>query len=417
MVYSFETSIRVFYQNGDLSRYLKELEDNISECIKGESEDYLLNVNEEEYIKYKVFEYKIEYLSIEFEQAYAEQKEEMIEAGMFPQDFYVYSGKSYPKMVIYFHIPINGNIDLIRYTPSTRIMWTKEMILKGNELVFKKIQFRDDIEATNREFERIVDDLRTMEGYLNKDIICFNNSLRGKIQSIFNSRKQELLKRKNLLSSLKIPIKKVDTGAKTFSIPTPNLRKKITIKPIVKEKGYSPEPTLDDDVYREILNVIHSMGKEFERKPSVYSNKSEEQLRDHFLMLLEPNFEGSATGETFNKKGKTDILLRYDNSNVFIAECKFWKGKVGYLKTIDQLLNYLTWRDSKSAVVIFVKNKELSNVIKIIESETETHSNYLGFVNKEDETWFNFRFHTNGDKNREIKLAIMLYHVPDIHSI
>jgi hypothetical protein len=60
--------------------------------------------------------------------------------------------------------------------------------------------------------------------------------------------------------------------------------------------------------------------------PSTYKNKGEEELRDHILLLLEPNFEGSATGETFNKSGKTDILLRYDGKNVFIGECKFWKG-------------------------------------------------------------------------------------------
>ena len=36
--------------------------------------------------------------------------------------------------------------------------------------------------------------------------------------------------------------------------------------------------------------------------------------------------EGQATGETFNAAGKTDILLRIDGKNVFIGECKFWKG-------------------------------------------------------------------------------------------
>jgi hypothetical protein len=82
----------------------------------------------------------------------------------------------------------------------------------------------------------------------------------------------------------------------------------------------------------------------------------EEHLRDHILMVLDPNFEyGSATGETFNKKGKTDILLRHDSSVAFVAECKFWGGEKVFHKTIDQLLNYLTWRDSKTAVIIFVQ--------------------------------------------------------------
>jgi len=33
--------------------------------------------------------------------------------------------------------------------------------------------------------------------------------------------------------------------------------------------------------------------------------------------------QGKATGETFNRARKTDILLREGDRNVFIAECKF----------------------------------------------------------------------------------------------
>lgn len=89
---------------------------------------------------------------------------------------------------------------------------------------------------------------------------------------------------------------------------------------------------------------------------SVYKDKGGEDLKDHVLLTLDPNFEfGSASGETFNKSGKTDIQLRYDSSVVFIAECKFWIGEKNYLATIDQLLGYLTLRDTKAPVVIFVR--------------------------------------------------------------
>jgi hypothetical protein len=60
-------------------------------------------------------------------------------------------------------------------------------------------------------------------------------------------------------------------------------------------------------------------------------------------------FKGQATGETFNFQGKTDILIRVEGKNVFIAECKFWKGEKALLATLDQLLSYLSWRDTKAA--------------------------------------------------------------------
>ena len=147
--------------------------------------------------------------------------------------------------------------------------------------------------------------------------------------------------------------------------------------------------------------------------PSVYIGKGEEDLRDHILMTLDPNFEfGSASGETFNKSGKTDIQLRYESSVVFIAECKFWSGEKNYFATIDQLLGYLTWRDTKASVIIFVKQKDFSAILKKVETESDKHPNFLSFVNMSDENWFNYRFHIPGDKNREVKLAIQLYHLP-----
>jgi hypothetical protein len=128
--------------------------------------------------------------------------------------------------------------------------------------------------------------------------------------------------------------------------------------------------------------------------------------------MLEPNFEGSATGETFNKTGKTDILLRHEGSNVFIGECKFWKGEKSFLATISQLLGYLTWRDSKAAVIMFVPNKEFSSVVETAKKAAPKHSNFLKYVDEKDETWFNYEFHLDGDRNRVVKLAVMLYHIP-----
>jgi hypothetical protein len=52
-----------------------------------------------------------------------------------------------------------------------------------------------------------------------------------------------------------------------------------------------------------------------ERNPKVFSNASEETVRDHYLVQLNGQYEGGATGETFNANGKTDILVR-DGSRV-----------------------------------------------------------------------------------------------------
>lgn len=107
-------------------------------------------------------------------------------------------------------------------------------------------------------------------------------------------------------------------------------------------------------MYDDVLTIIYQVGKSWEKKPSVYQGKDEESLRDLLLTFLETRYEGTtATGETFNKNGKTDILLKYvDGTNLFIGECKFWHGASEFSKAINQLFDrYLTWRDSKVALI------------------------------------------------------------------
>ncbi|MBX8827723.1 hypothetical protein HBA93_19140, partial [Ochrobactrum sp. SFR4] len=110
-----------------------------------------------------------------------------------------------------------------------------------------------------------------------------------------------------------------------------------------------------------------------ERSPSSFATMQEEDIRQHFLVQLNGHYEGKATGETFNAEGKTDILVRDEGRNIFIAECKFWRGDKGFSDTIDQLLGYLSWRDTKTAIMVFNRNKDMSNVLSKIRSLTESH--------------------------------------------
>jgi hypothetical protein len=75
-----------------------------------------------------------------------------------------------------------------------------------------------------------------------------------------------------------------------------------------------------------------------------------------------------------NKGGKTDILVKHtDGTNVFVAECKYWKGEGVLHETINQLFDrYLTWRDSKVAIVFFVTIKEFSRVLQTIRASVST---------------------------------------------
>jgi hypothetical protein len=405
------SNIRIFSEQ-DFFSVVAQTEANIRQTIDRENDDYILNVNQAQYTAHLADKYRMESITLLSDQVYATESEEPIRAEQHPGNFFVVSGKSYPRQVITFHIPYAGDKELLKIKPTQFIMWTQQLPVSENEILYSVTVFSDTAESVEREYQSFLSRIQQQLGYLQNDIAQFNLSLEGKIQSWFQTRKQQILARKNLVSSLSVPIRKASDTPKTFAVPAPNIRKKISAKPVVTEKGYMPDPAIDMTVYNEILNVINDVGVMFERLPSTYAEKGEEDLRDHILMNLEGRFEGTATGETFNKRGKTDILLRHENSNVFIGECKFWKGKKGYLDTISQLLEYLTWRDSKAAVIMFVRTKDISGVLKTVKEETPNHSNFLGYVDEATESWINYRFHINGDKNREVKLAVMLYHIP-----
>lgn len=84
-----------------------------------------------------------------------------------------------------------------------------------------------------------------------------------------------------------------------------------------------------------------------------------------------------------------------------------------YLNTIDQLLGYMCWRDTKAAVLIFNRNKDFSNVLNKIEQLTKEHKNYKKFLGKSKETQFRYIFTQPSDINREILITIMAFDIPN----
>src|SRR5258706_1340334 len=110
--------------------------------------------------------------------------------------------------------------------------------------------------------------------------------------------------------------------------------------------------------------------------------------------------------------GKRDILIRLEHSNVFIAECKFWAGAQRVRETIDQILDYLTWRDSKAAILFFVNRKEISPVLDQIVKAVSNHECFVKFRGKKCDSWFDFDFHLKTDTSRGVRLAVLCFHFP-----
>jgi hypothetical protein len=130
------------------------------------------------------------------------------------------------------------------------------------------------------------------------------------------------------------------------------------------------------------------------------------------LVPLNGYFEGAAAGETFNAEGKTDILIRVDGRNIFIAECKIWRGSQYLMEAIDQLFSYMTWRDTKSAITVFNRNKNFSAVLASIKETVGAHPQRKHGPRVEGETRFRYVFGHPKDSSREIIVTILAFDVP-----
>jgi hypothetical protein len=115
-----------------------------------------------------------------------------------------------------------------------------------------------------------------------------------------------------------------------------------------------------------------------ERSPSAFSGLDEEALRTHFQIPLNGKFQGMASGETFNAASKTDILIKHEDRILFVAECKFWKGAQSLTDAISQLLSYMTWRETKAAILLFNQNKNFSSVLDQIPGGLPNTRNLCG---------------------------------------
>ena len=173
---------------------------------------------------------------------------------------------------------------------------------------------------------------------------------------------------------------------------------------------FEPEPGISDEDYSAILDSIRSWARTVERLPETFAPMGEEALRDNVLVTLNNQF-GASSAEMFSRKGKTDILIQHGVGAIFISECKFWKGPKAFLEAVDQLLGYLVWRDTKAAIILFVRQTNVTEVAMKAENAAADHPRFKRAEPKIAEAPI-VVLHHEGDLTREIRVALMIVPIP-----
>jgi len=274
------------------------------------------------------------------------------------------------------------------------------------KMLFPQNKFQPEV--VNQEIEKYFYSLERYVSWINNDVEKHNEQLKFEITKQVKERREKLGEIQKTIELLNIPIVKRDDAPDITELP---IQRKV-IEPLPSKRQSSPEYGISESTYDHILNVIHHEGISFERTPVTFAVHDEEELRDILLAHLNSHFKGQATGETFRKKGKTDICIEFENRAAFVAECKLWKGRKGLHETVDQLLGYLTWRDVKAALVLF--NKDVAGFKQIQEKVLEILKEHPNCINAEllpENSEWRIVLRSKEDPERFITVRVFLFNL------
>ena len=238
-------------------------------------------------------------------------------------------------------VPHTGASGLFNHQPDTHDLDKPTARLNSNNMrgsiTINRIVVGDvSPDELRASFETEIDKVRKYIAWQGVQLDPFNNSLKDEASKIVHGRRDRLLKARHIAASLGYSLPHRQGAPPTYISPA--VRRKIPQIVTTATGTFQPEPTIAEAEYQNILSIIENMSFVMERNPRVFSSAPEETIRDHYLVQLNGQYEGTATGETFNGVGHTDILVRDGSTNLFVAEWRradarrFWAARRSFTR-------------------------------------------------------------------------------------
>lgn len=367
-------------------------------------ESYLLGVSPDQLADHLVGKYEVDVPELDLENAAVEPTErrervdDVFGRGTFEKSINAYE----------LHIPFSGSDKFFSLRASTYTMGPVPIEVRGDAIVSTILQ-RGDEAQVRADLEHRREGIVKCHGFLVNDLRKFNDELRPLVSERVKKRRDQILGRQSLAANLGFKLK-AKPGTGTYVVPAK--KRVVPSRPPTPKPGAPLEPALDMAEYDHILKTISNMAVVMERAPHAFEAADEHALRFHFLVQLNAQYEGGAGGEMFNYEGKTDILIRHEGRNIFIAECKIWSGEAAFKDALSQLLGYLTWRDTKAAVLLFNRKKDFTAVVAKMKEALRTHPNFVREVPYASPTSIRAVMKHRDDPEREIYVTCMAFDVP-----
>ena len=309
------------------------------------------------------------------------------------------------------NIPFDGEEWIFSYRPDRwSTFFPRAEVNRGYIRI--SISLPHDVE-TERFKESYESELRLIKQYVEqsyKQVESYNQSLPQLIRQAISSRRERLGKHAKIAELLDIPLS-AKAGAPSIRPVRVEIRRPPSL-PVPPKTGLAPEPGITDKTYEHILHFIRHQGRTFERTPATYAVHGEEDLRNIILAQLNGHFEGDAAGEVFRGHGKTDICIEQDNRAAFIGECKLWAGPASLTDGLDQLLGYLTWRDSKASLIVFnMRNKNFSGILETLPDTVRDHRLFVNNLPCDEAGEWRVLMRSEEDEGRRVIVHLFVFNL------
>ena len=302
--------------------------------------------------------------------------------------------------------PISGFRELAFRRPSTFSLNPPRARIEGFNLVYEYEYPGHDHAAELK--QRHADDVRNLKSVMdvaNADLAAALAALPGQIQGVIEGRQAEIRKKDAAAAMLGIPLDAAQNPQQSIGRTLEQYRH-VVVRPAHRDPA-EPVPSVE---YDGILGLIEHVGRQWELYPANTQRWGEDEFRNSILGYLNLPYKGQATGETFIRNGKSDILIRDDGVEVFIAECKIWGGQAQVHSELDQLFTrYQTWRATTSALIYFNRGKNTTEVMENLRRVIPSHSAFVSATGEPGPTQLRYRFRHPTDQQRIFDLAVLVF--------
>ena len=402
------------FDEDDLAAQLRHRQAQAAQAVDEIPEQQFLISSDQDLVSHVVSRFTVHPLVLREDAARMNQTETQVDVSGEPGRFVsiVHSGPFHILGTrVNVDIPYEGDEWLFKYRTSTyTLSFPLGVVSPGSLRVTVALPHDQEPEVFKQRYD---DQLRLIRQFVQRShaqVLEYNRSLEEIIQHAISHRRGRLRKHSALTKMLDIPLA-ANPRAPSVDPVKIEIRRPPPL-PVPPKTGLQPEPGITDQVYEEILHFIRHQGRTFETTPKTYAVHDEEELRDIILAQLNGHFVGEAVGEAFRRKGKTDIRLEKENRAAFVGECKLWKGPASLSDALDQLLGYLTWRDSKASLIFFnSRNRNFSKILPNVSPTVAAHPLHLRHLPCEEAGEWRVEMRSEENEGRRVTVHIFLFNL------